>query len=207
MKFVQQCPEKLPIFLERSLEKVAKKWYYCKIRPRIKETLLKHWDELIYEWIKDKNVPIFVRKFKERSQRIQHNQGRTIILTDNTPAIWSFSQACQGYKPDFNKIKDLIKNREIPIVFAISAKDKGNVVKTEYLEKKDDLNKKGWKVCHIDEVGLNTQKNINDIPLDSLEERFKRLISPSNMFLVPKTLSGLGELPQVINVMRKTYKK
>jgi hypothetical protein len=143
---------------------------------------LNHWDRLVDEWIQDRTVPIFVRKSNGRGSKISHKEGRTIILTDNTPANWSFSMAYKGYSPDLNDIKDLIDKNKIPIVFAYRVEDKGKLVVTEYLRKDIDLNKKGWKVCHIDEVGLNTRKNINDIPLGFLEDRFKRLISPSNMF-------------------------
>jgi len=203
MNILQECPKELPDYIGGLLEEAAKKWYECDLRPRISNDSLKHWDGLVDEWIQDKSVPILVRKSNGRGSKIKHKEGRTIILTDNTPANWSFSMAYQGYSPDLNEIKDLLTNDKIPIVFAISAEDKGKVVMKGNRRKDFDINQKGWKVCHIEEVGLRTRKKINDIPLAFLEEHFRRLISPSNMFLVPKTLSGLGELPQVVNVMRR----
>jgi hypothetical protein len=43
---------------------------------------------------------------------------------------------------------------------------------------------------------MNSRLPVEEISITSLETHFRRFISPSNMFLVPKILGGLGELTQ-----------
>ncbi|HNC85082.1 MAG TPA: hypothetical protein PK999_18665, partial [Nitrospira sp.] len=63
-------------------------------------------------------------------------------------------------------------------------------------------NKLGWKVCHIEPVGLHGRASITERPILELQGHFRRLLSPSNMFLVPLILAGLGEIPHFIKAVR-----
>ena len=63
-------------------------------------------------------------------------------------------------------------------------------------------NQQGWKVCHIDPVGLKGRVKLPERGLDQLIEAARRLITPRNMFLVPNDRGGFGELPEVIEVAR-----
>ena len=65
------------------------------------------------------------------------------------------------------------------------------------------VNADGWKVCHIDPVGLRGRTPLARRPLGALVEVARRLVSPRNMFLVPKDRAGFGELPEVIAVARR----
>ena len=49
---------------------------------------------------------------------------------------------------------------------------------------------------------LNKKVDLTNVPVEELEEHFIKFLSPSNMFLIPKRLGGLGEIPQVIEVMK-----
>lgn len=49
-----------------------------------------------------------------------------------------------------------------------------------------------WKLCHIEPVGLNSRKHINDLDIEKLIEHFKRYAYPKNMFALPKEIGGLG---------------
>jgi hypothetical protein len=66
-----------------------------------------------------------------------------------------------------------------------------------------NLNQDGWKLCHINPVGLGSRVPIQDLPIGQLENHFRLLLKPSNHFLVPKRWSGLGEIPEVIDEIRK----
>jgi hypothetical protein len=65
------------------------------------------------------------------------------------------------------------------------------------------VNNRGWKLGHIDEVGLNTQTPLSEIPIDTLKRHFCDLLKPSNHFLVPLAWAGLGEVPEIIVQIRK----
>jgi hypothetical protein len=66
-----------------------------------------------------------------------------------------------------------------------------------------DLNSEGWKVCHIDSVSCPKAKKIAAFPLEKIADGFKRFLSPRNMFLIPKSFSGAGELEEVIDEIKK----
>ena len=55
--------------------------------------------------------------------------------------------------------------------------------------------KLGWKVCHIKEVRLGGRGPIREREITLLQSHFVAFLAPSNMFLVPLELGGLGELP------------
>lgn len=40
------------------------------------------------------------------------------------------------------------------------------------------------------------------MPIDVIERSFLNLFDPGNMFLIPKAWSGLGELPEFIEVAK-----
>ena len=203
MKPFPECPSNLPSDIESLLSELAMKWHNSEMRPRISEQSLKHWDKLIDNWIGDKKLPIFIRKLTEgRGCEIVHKEGRRIIPADNSPANWSFYMAYQECYFDINDIKKFIDMDEIPIAFAFKPDEIQRAVKTHTGCGDIDINKKGWKVCHIQPIGLKTRMKINEIPLSVIEEHFRNFLSPSNMFLVPKKLSGFGELPHLIEVMK-----
>lgn len=52
----------------------------------------------------------------------------------------------------------------------------------------------GWKICHIESVGLNTNKNIEELDIVKIQDHFKKYASPDNMFVLPKEIGGLGEI-------------
>ena len=66
-----------------------------------------------------------------------------------------------------------------------------------------NLNTLGWKVCHIEPVGMRKQGAMAEFPLAELKSHMRRFLSVGNMFLVPKTHAGLGELPEVLEVFKR----
>jgi len=71
----------------------------------------------------------------------------------------------------------------------------------------DNVNKRGWKLCHIEDVGLKTKIAINTLSLEILMKHFKLLMAPSNHFLIPLDWGGLGEVPEVIDEIAAIEKK
>ena len=56
-----------------------------------------------------------------------------------------------------------------------------------------------WKVCHIKAVGFNSRKSIKEIPIELIEDHFRKLANPKNIFLLPKQIGALGEIQQFID--------
>jgi hypothetical protein len=65
-----------------------------------------------------------------------------------------------------------------------------------------NLNALGWKVCHIEGVGLNDPRALSELPLETLQAHLWKFIHPRNMFLVPLRYAGVGELPEFIAAFR-----
>jgi hypothetical protein len=63
------------------------------------------------------------------------------------------------------------------------------------------LNELGWKVAHLDDVGLG-RGDPKDKAIDQVVAHFRRFLSPGNMFVVPLQWGGLAEVPEMIGVLR-----
>lgn len=64
-----------------------------------------------------------------------------------------------------------------------------------------DVNKQGWKLGHIEAVGLKSRAPIQTLPLDRLYQQHRDLLSPANMFVIPLAWSGLAEVDAIIQAM------
>ena len=62
-----------------------------------------------------------------------------------------------------------------------------------------NLNTLGWKICHVNPVGIGYGE-ITQLEITLLKDHMRRFLSVSNMFLIPKTHAGLGELPEFTEV-------
>jgi hypothetical protein len=61
-------------------------------------------------------------------------------------------------------------------------------------------NEMGWKVGHIEDVGLGYTGALESLSIESLRAHFQRFLSPRNMFLVPMEYAGVAETPEFIEV-------
>jgi len=117
--------------------------------------------------------------------------------------------ALQNECPSKAVLKRLISKHAVPIAFA-PLKEERKYFKDHpgSLRHKDyNLNLKGWKLAHIEPVGLHTNKPISEIEIEKLETHFKKYLDPSNMFVVPKMWSGVAETVEMISVFRANSKR
>lgn len=205
MVTVPKCPDILPDEIEGLLHELATHWRDSSLRPRVDDRVLAHWDGLLEEWVNCADLPLFIRKSQRGAGRgwvLKHRTGRELVPTDNTPANWSLTLALQGKCPSLEDIRASIRNDAVPVAMAMTKAERDGArfkgTRAEFAE----LNALGWKVCHKVPVGLRQRGSITEIPLEVLSKHFLAFIAPSNMFLVPKVLSGLGELPHLTEVMR-----
>lgn len=203
MHTLQPCPSILPDEIERLLTEISRSWAESLIRPRLKKQISGHWDKLIQAWIDTKDLPLYIRKRSEnRGQVLSHMSGRKLIPTDNSPAHWSFIESYRASLPTIDDIHNLIKEDKIPIAMAFKREEKKKAVckgLRSYIQNPNNL---GWKICHKFPIGLKQSGRITEIPIEKLEIHFRYFMSPSNMFLIPKKLSGLGEIPKLAEIMK-----
>lgn len=198
LPFAPEPPDKS---ISQKLSEIGQLWARSNSRPRILPAVAKHWDGLIDEWA-ESDLPLVIRKGGGiRGGEIRHPEGRNVILADNSPAQWAFTKAFERMLYTLNDITNLIR-RDIPFAFATKTSEKDHMTYKRTLAASDNLNKRGWKLCHVSEVGLRTNKPISQIPIEMLKDKFRLLLKPSNLFLVPLKWAGLGELDEVIAEIR-----
>lgn len=198
------CPDPLPDDLAGELVSLGGLWARHADRPRLDVKTARHWDQLVGSWSNDPKLPLLIRKSERgvaRGEMIHHATGREMVLTDNSPASWSYMLAFARETPSIEDVQGFLERDEIPIAMVV---DRNMKARSRYRCAKVSVpnpNKLGWKVCHIKKVGLGGRQSVKQRPIRELQSHFRNFLSPSNMFLVPLILGGLGELPQFIEVM------
>ena len=121
LKIVKPKPVKVDFVgdaLREQIKKLGQMWHCSANNPDVSKDVLKHWNTLIDEWVKDKSVPLIVRKNTEmRGRSFIHPTGREIIISDNTFAIWAFSRVLENKVFTVAQIKDMLERNEIPMVY------------------------------------------------------------------------------------------
>lgn len=168
---------------------LGRRWACSNHRPRPSADTLKAWDRTLDTWIAS-SLPILLRDSRRRGERATCSTGREVIFGDNSPANWVFALALAGEVPDISSWTSETMGSHLPLTFL-----------TKGAAAKRDLNRAGWKVCHIDPVSDRKRYKIEQAPLEPLEAEFRRFLSPRNIFLIPKPIAGAGEIPEVVQAV------
>ena len=152
------------------------------------------WDSYIKTWASDPSIPLLIRKKDNDLGTINtHKSGRKLVPVDNTPAQWVFTCTCNGISPPINVITGL-DSGNIPIAMVLPKPKPGIQAYRGKLQNNPNTQTLDWYLAHKINVGLN--KKMLDCTLNELEDHFIKLMSPLNMFVVPKdkAMRGLAEL-------------
>lgn len=187
--------------IRQKIKEIGVLWRNSPHNPSIDNEVLRKWDNLIEEWVEDKTMPLIIRKeTSKRGQAFTHPCGREIIISDNTVAIWVFSNVLKGNIFTLNDIKELLHNNELPMVFIATNEIKEKGKYTKPLGRHSLLN---WKLCHIQPVGFNTNTSIEDLDIYEIKEHFRKYVNPNNMFVLPKEIGYLGEIDVFIEEQKR----
>jgi hypothetical protein len=198
------CPDPLPEDIDKQVKILASIWAKHSLRPRLDAAVARHWDELIDAWSADSSLPLLIRKQEKgiaRGEPIQHEFGRELVLTDNSPASWSYMLAYGKSTPSLTDIRNQLERDEIPVAMVT---DGGMIERSRYKcnrIRSNDRKAQLWKVCHRHKVALEGRGSVTQRPIAHLQAHFRRFLAPSNIFLVPLELGGLGELPHFIEAI------
>ncbi len=204
----RECPTTLPEDLCRLVAEFGRLWAESPQRPRISYDVLDCWDTLLDIWAKEPDLPLYIRKSSSiRGSEIEHKSGRKIVFCDNSPAHWSYVLASRGESPSLADIKFSVNSDSIPVVMIQKVADKPHATYHRSLSSEFNVNKHGWKLAHIHQVGLKTRTRLSEIPIDTIIQKFKFLLSPSNMFVVPLKWAGIAEAQEVVDAIAATDKK
>jgi hypothetical protein len=113
-----------------------------------------------------------------------------------------FAQAVLGEQPSLGRIRRLVADDQVPVAMVLNATEKSKAYYRCTLGKVVSPNAYGWKVAHVDPVGLMSRTSIADVAEPILRSHFRKLMSPRNMFAIPLRYAGLGELPEFCDAIR-----
>ena len=197
------CRHNLAPEISNLLTEIGLQWASHSERPTPAPEMLARWDTLIVSWLANESLPLFVRKVAgNRGSVLRHVSGRLLIPTDNSPAHWSYSLACTGVCPTVEQVKALLDRDQIPVAMILGTAEKERARYRQTLGRISSPNAAGWKLAHIEEVGLGSRGSLEGTSLESLKVHFRAFLSPSNMFVVPVSWAGLAEVPEVVSAIK-----
>jgi hypothetical protein len=118
------------------------------------------------------------------------------VPTDNSPAQWAFAKAVLGETPSLQDIRQASSEDRIPIAMVLKVKEREMARYKCTLDKVVNPNSAGWKLAHVDGVGLGRRTLLTTIDESILRQHFRKLMGPANMFVIPLKYAGLGELAE-----------
>jgi hypothetical protein len=200
---IARCPDDLPAALRAHLVAFAEGWARHAERPAPSAEVAHAWDTLIADWIREPRLPLLVRKSAEnRGEEVSHSSGRTLVPVDNSPAQWVYALACAGEVPTLADIEEMLAKDQVPVAMVLKKAEREKARYRRALGKLGTASA-GWKLGHLQPVGLGYGGPVETLPIDVLMEHFRALMSPSNMFVVPLAWAGLAEIPEVLDAMRR----
>lgn len=201
---IPAAPNLAPASLREGITTAAKAWFDDPVRPRLDEEICERWTQLLDEWCEAVDLPLLIRKARDnRGQLIAHSSGRSYVPADNSPAHWSIALAHAGICPSVHEVREMFLTDRIPVAMVIKAAER---VASKYRCTRQTApgpNQLGWKVAHIQNVGLGSTQSVDSVPWEVLVAHFKRFLDPANMFLVPKAYAGVAETPEFLEAFRQ----
>ena len=160
----------------------------------VEESVRVRWKKLLDEWELAEDIPLLVRKGSgKRGSVVLHESGRELVLCDNSPAQWGCWLAVAGRLLSVAEVRESFKRDEIPVAMVLTRKEREQARYRCSLGEYN-VNVHGWKLCHIEPVGMNARKPLEELPITQVQAAFRNFLDPANYFLLAKPLGGLGEV-------------
>ena len=189
--------ERVPDEVRNGLERLA---ITVNSSPRclrfVEESVRARWQQLLDEWELEEDIPLLVRKgvaSKGRGAVVIHESGRRLVRCDNSPAQWGCWLAVAGRTPSIAQVRESFERDEIPVAMAFAREEREQAQYRCRLGKYS-VNERGWKLCHVEPVGMRVRTPLQRIPIEQVHAAFRNLLDPANYFLLAKSLGGLGEV-------------
>lgn len=200
MPGLEEAPSVAPLSIREGLVTAAAAWFEDSSRPQLSLEIVDRWEHLLAEWIVSPDLPLIVRKARNnRGHLLTHSSGRSVIPADNSPAHWSITLAFAGCCPSLSDVREMLASDTLPMAMVFKAEEKIGAKYRCTRQAVRGPNALGWKVAHIDDVGLGYTGDVLTTPLAALTGHMHRFLSPRNMFLVPKEYAGVAETPEFLH--------
>lgn len=195
------CPVELPADLCARVRELADAWARHPARPAPAREVAAAWDTTVDAWARAPDLPLFVRKHRDDRGHVRvHASGRALVPVDNSPAQWAYALACRGVTCALDDVRALLAADEIPVAMIFKGAERAGARYRRTLGVGGTADA-GWKLGHVEGVGLRTAGPITALPIAALEAHHRLLLSPGNLFVVPLAWAGLAELPEVTAAM------
>lgn len=184
------------------IERFGRAWRECPLRPKPSRNVVDHWSRLVTDWIRSDDMPLFIRKTSNnRGAIVVHESGRSLVPCDNSPAHWAYVMALRGDCPSLNDVRTLLAGDAIPVAMIQKSVEKPIARFHCTRPKKFNLNEFGWKLAHMERVGLKDRVALTSVSIERLTTHFRLLMSPANMFVVPLAWAGIAEIEAVVQAV------
>jgi hypothetical protein len=190
-------------FIDKALQLIARRWMHDSERPEVLIEIRIEYEQLIQEWLEDSSIPLLIRKYRgNRGHELIHQSGRPLVPVDNAPANWLFSSALQARPIALSDIVPYLESGDLPVGMVVEKKGAKYTGSQRKVMDPPNLNTEGWKVCHIQSLGLG-RGDITQMDIGHLKEHMRLFLSIKNMFLIPKQFGGLAECKSFTDVVEK----
>lgn len=108
-------------------------------------------------------------------------------------------------KSTFKKkeILEIIESNNFPVSFVRKRKEHSTLVGNMVANKETRLNVEGWKLAHIERIGMKRGKAVT---IEHYKSHHTKFLDLDNMYLIKKEYSGLAEVNS-FNEIVKEYKR
>jgi hypothetical protein len=197
--------------LER-VRTIANEWLHAPERPRIDHDVVRRWSVLLDEWLRPGfGLPIPIRGGSPLQRgEVKKRDGREWVFVDNSPAQWIFTLAAFpdeaarfGHRlPETTEELRTAIETQMPVAFVLKPTQKVRDTFNRSLGMGPRTMNLGYSLHHIDRVAAGSRDPLK-LSTGELVDRARRLMDLGNMFVLPMTLRGLGEVGAFIEVMRQ----
>lgn len=189
---------------QHAMHELAVTWFSHPARPRLDRESADLWTQLVDWWIVESEHPLPIRsRSTGRRGSVSNLAGRRVVFVDNSPAQWIFARAVvDSWRPTREELDTALSERQMPVAQILRQVERALAEWTTTLATAPSTGTLGWRLHHIDPVA--TGRPIERWSVDDVTDHARRFLNPSNMFVLPAELKGLGEVPAFIEAMRRT---
>jgi hypothetical protein len=124
------------------------------------------------------------------------------VFVDNSPAQWIFARAVvDEWRPTREALRAVLSERGMPVAQILTVVERASAEWITTLASVPNTGRLGWRLHHI--VPVATGRRMDRWSSEAVRDHARRLLDPTNMFVLPAGLAGLGEVPVFIEVMRR----
>lgn len=187
-----------------ALRRLASHWRDSPARPAVPGEIALRWHARILEWVHEPTAPLLVERGRgNRGTAIQHRKsGRVVVPVDDAPAIYIVTAALENRILELDELTRRLQAGQMPVARQLRQLERSCAQFQGTLESMDlpNLTTLGYSIRHVTHVSLR-QGDLQDLTEVELIAHSILLLSPINIFVVPKAYSAIAAMPEFVEEM------